>query len=167
MKKLRFHNKSIAWLLAILLILGVAAGGTVAFIVTSTQQEVNTFTPGKVTITVDEDVTPTEKSSVKITNTGNIDAYIRVAVVANTLDADGNINGTFDPSAYLCGDGWIPGADGYYYYTSAVAPNGQTSELLTQTIPLTDRSVTIMAEAIQAASDAAIESWGYDPVPND
>lgn len=54
---------------------------TSAWLVDSTQEEINTFIPGTVTTTVEEEFDGETKDNVFIRNTGNIDAYIRAAVI--------------------------------------------------------------------------------------
>lgn len=62
---------------------------------------------------------------IQITNTGDVDCYIRVKVLSGsrfTLD--------------IGGDGWSAGNDGYWYYGEAVAPDDKTGSLLARiTIP--------------------------------
>ena len=158
--------KRFALLLALVLILVGTVGGTVAFLATHTDPVVNTFTPGKVTCQVEETVEGGVKSSVQVKNTGNVPAYIRVAVVANTVDAQGNITGAYDVSDKLCGDNWTKNGD-YYYYNTAVDPNGLTGELLKNSIELEGIQVTILASAIQSTpAEAVQEAWGYVPSAN-
>lgn len=156
-------------LLIVLLLLAIGtAGGTLAFLTTRTTPVVNTFTPGEVSCRIVENVTDGIKSSVKVKNAGNIDAYIRVAVVANTVDAEGNITGAADDDILrnaLAASGWTKGADGYYYHNGVVAPNALTTELLSNPINLSGVQVTILASAIQSIPDDAVKgAWhmSYD-----
>lgn len=161
--------KRFALLLALVLILVGTVGGTVAYLATHTKPVVNTFTPGEVTCKVEETVDNGVKSSVKVQNTGNVPAYIRVAVVANTVDAQGNITGAADENILknaLAASGWTKNGD-YYYYNTAVDPNGLTGELLKNSIELDGIQVTILASAIQSTpTDAVQEAWGYVPSAN-
>lgn len=161
--------KRFALLLALVLILVGTVGGTVAYLATHTKPVVNTFTPGEVTCKVEETVDNGVKSSVKVQNTGNVPAYIRVAVVANTVDAQGNITGAADENILknaLAASGWTKNGD-YYYYNTAVDPNGLTGELLKNSIELEGIQVTILASAIQSTpTDAVQEAWGYVPSAN-
>lgn len=139
----------------------MAIGGTVAFLVTHTDQIVNTFQPTDVTCEIIEDFNDnnTVKTSAVVQNTGKIPAYIRVAVVANTVDAEGNITGTADVSNKLAGSGWTKVGD-YYYYNGVVKPNETTGNLLAEGIDLNDIQVTILASAIQAEpTNAVAEAW--------
>lgn len=154
--------KRFALLLALALILVATIGGTVAFLTTHTGQVKNTFTPGEVSCEVKETVQGGVKSSVKVQNTGNTDAYIRVAVVANTVDGDGNVTGMATlPDGWLNTENWQE-VGGYYYYKGTVAPEGLTAELLTGGgIDLKpDKQVTILASAIQSSPAKAVnDAW--------
>lgn len=139
----------------------MAIGGTVAFLVTHTDQIVNTFQPTDVTCEINEEFNDnnTVKTSAVVENTGKIPAYIRVAVVANTVDAEGNITGAADVSNKLAGSGWTKVGD-YYYYNGVVKPNETTGNLLAEGIDLNDIQVTILASAIQAEpTNAVAEAW--------
>lgn len=156
-------KKASALTIAIILILVMAIGGTVAFLVTHTDQIVNTFQPTDVTCEINEEFNDnnTVKTSAVVENTGKIPAYIRVAVVANTVDAEGNITGTADVSNELAISGWTK-IDGYYYYNGVVQPNKTTGQLLdADGINLDGIQVTILASAIQAEpTNAVAQAWG-------
>lgn len=155
-------KKASALTIAIILILVMAIGGTVAFLVTHTDQIVNTFQPTDVTCEINEEFNDnnTVKTSAVVENTGKIPAYIRVAVVANTVDAEGNITGAKDVSTELASSGWTK-IDGYYYYNGVVQPNKTTGQLLdADGIDLNGIQVTILASAIQAEPDSAVaQAW--------
>jgi len=154
-------KKASALTIAIILILVMAIGGTVAFLVTHTDQIVNTFQPTDVTCEIIEDFNAdkTVKTSAVVKNTGKIPAYIRVAVVANTVDAKGNITGKADVRDKLESSGWTNVGD-YYYYNSVVQPNETTGNLLAKDIDLNGIQVTILASAIQAEpTNAVAEAW--------
>lgn len=154
-------KKASALTIAIILILVMAIGGTVAFLVTHTDQIVNTFQPTDVTCEINEEFNDnnTVKTSAVVENTGKIPAYIRVAVVANTVDADGSITDTADVRDKLASSGWTE-INGYYYYNGVVQPNEKTGNLLAEGIDLNGIQVTILASAIQAEPDSAVaEAW--------
>lgn len=160
--------KHFAGLLALALILVCTVGGTVAYLVTHTDPVVNTFTPGKVSCQVDEEFNKdkTVKTKAVVKNTGNVPAYIRVAVVANTIDGD-NITGmTALPDNWLNKNDWAEGNDDFYYYKGVVQPGKETANLLTAAgIDLTGIQVTILASAIQSMPDDAVnKAWkmSYD-----
>ena len=154
--------KHFAGLLALVLILVCTVGGTVAYLVTHTDPVVNTFTPGKVSCQVEEKFEGNNvKTEAVVKNTGNVPAYIRVAVVANTIDAQGNITGMADLSeGWLNETDWMKSGD-FYYYKGVVQPGDVTANLLTAAgIDLTGIQVTILASAIQSMPDGAVkDAW--------
>ena len=154
--------KHFAALLALVLILVCTVGGTVAYLVAHTDPVTNTFTPGKVSCRVEEKFNDanTVKTEAVIRNTGNVPAYIRVAVVANTIDAQGNITGMETlPTDWLNDEYWTKIGD-FYYYKGVVQPDDVTADLLKTGIDLTGIQVTILASAIQSMPDAAVEdAW--------
>ena len=159
--------KHFAGLLALVLILVCTVGGTVAYLVTHTDPVVNTFTPGEVSCQVEEKFEGNNvKTEAVVKNTGNVPAYIRVAVVANTIDGEGNITGMKTlPGNWLNTENWAEGDDGFYYYKGVVQPNAVTNDLLNADIDLTGIQVTILASAIQSMPDDAVnEAWkmSYD-----
>ena len=113
--------------------------------------QLRTFTlqPNAVDVEIKDKVTEFEKTDVKITNTGNVDAYIRAYIVANWYGTgdngeDGvaagytseahtafvpawqrtsltadNYGGVFEG---LPGNGWVLKSDGFFYYTVKVPP---------------------------------------------
>ena len=153
--------KHFAGLLALVLILVCTVGGTVAYLVTHTDPVVNTFTPGKVSCQVEEEFkdNDTVKTKAVVKNTGNVPAYIRVAVVANTVDGD-NITGMKTlPVGWLNAEKWTE-VGGFYYYKGVVQPGDVTANLLNADINLEGIQVTILASAIQSMPDAAVEeAW--------
>lgn len=163
--------KRFALLLALVLILVGTVGGTVAYLVTHTAPVKNTFTPGNVTCDVVEgfNTEKTAKTSVKVQNTGNVPAYIRVAVVANNVGKDDEGNTVILPGTPNLGNvfdttNWTAGADGFYYYKGVVQPDEVTDgNLLKSGIALNGIQVTILASAIQSAPAKAVnEAWGMD-----
>lgn len=152
--------KSMLMLVFAALLLTVAVGSTLAYLLDTTETVENTFTPVKVTCEVDEPGWSdggSTKSDVSIKNTGTTDAYIRVAVVGNWYNADGNI---IAPHTVDLGtpSGWTKGSDGYYYHTAPVAPGKNTSKLISSYTPVRPEGVpadahfemNIISQAIQA-----------------
>lgn len=173
-------NKKLILLISMvaILILALTAGTTLAWLKVQTGAVVNTFTPAVVTSQVDESIDGAVKKNVKIKNTSNIDAYIRVAVVVNWVDASGNVaaqkpvKGTDYTIDYKPASGWWE-RGGYYYYSSAVAPEGRTDVLISSCQLASGAkvpegyslSVEIIADAIQSVPAKAVEdSWGVKVV---
>ena len=153
--------KHFAGLLALALILVCTVGGTVAYLVTHTDPVVNTFTPGEVSCQVEEKFEGNNvKTEAVVKNTGNVPAYIRVAVVANTIDAQGNITGMETlPAGWLNTEDWTKSGD-FYYYKGVVQPGDVTDNLLNADINLEGIQVTILASAIQSMPDDAVnKAW--------
>ena len=167
-------NRATVLLMAILMLIGVAVGSTVAYLITETDEIPNTFTYGKVFCDIEETFNGTTKKNVYVTNTGNVNAYIRATYVINWLDKDGNIAASV-PSDYTYtlefaeNVKWVKGSDGYYYYTSPVEPGKKTDSLLDCTViyppdvetPEYTLSVEILATAVQSEpANAVEEAWG-------
>lgn len=172
------HEKAIrtgrltTMVIATVLLLALAIGGTLAWLSTKGDPITNTFTPSKVTCEVTEifDDIRGVKSNVNVENTGDTDAYIRVKLVTyRTNDAGEHIGGTAEIPDFEPGEGWVK-HDGYYYYTRPVAPGGKpgtnliNSMTLTRSYPDTDggkQAVDVMAEAIQSVPEGAVKAaWG-------
>ena len=176
---LKTNRKAPVALVAILVLLCCAVAGTVAYLVTSTGPVTNTFTPGNVSCVVEETFENGVKSGVTIKNTGNIDAYIRTAVIVNWADAQGNVSGTPVKDTDYVMDlnivtdekpdaPWFKGSDGYYYCKTAIESGSETPVLIASCAKTTgagvpegyDLQVTILADGIQSEpSNAVAEAW--------
>ena len=155
--------KSSALIIALALILVLAVGGTVAYIFTQTDPVINTFTPADAKITVDEQTSNNQKTSITVVNNSTgVPVYIRVALVANMIDEDGNVTDAADVPNFTPGKDWIKGSDGYYYYTEPVPVGGSTGNLLQSPMTLDENmQVVVLADAIQAMpKQAVIDAWG-------
>lgn len=158
--------------IATVLLLALAIGGTLAWLSTEYSPIQNKFLPTKVTCEVTEKFNGTtgEKTKVNVKNTGTIDAFIRVKLVTyRTNDQGQHIGGTASLPAFTLGTGWVKYGD-YYYYTKPVAPNQKPETNLTDSMTLigsyldTDggkQAVDVMAEAIQSVPEDAVKAaWG-------
>ena len=165
-------NKLAILFIAVVMLIGAVVGSTVAFLVTETTPVTNTFEYAKVSCEVTENFTNNKKDNVRVKNTGTTDAYIRATYVVNWVDAQGNIASS-DPAGYKytltanLNNSWTKGSDGYFYYTSPIAPGDSTQgSLLTCTVTYTDNpeytlSVEVLAEAIQSVPEDAVKAaWG-------
>ena len=170
------RNKKLILLISIvaILILALTAGTTLAWLKASSGPVVNTFEPARVTSQVEESIKDGVKSDVRIKNTSNIDAYIRATVVINWVDDKGNVaaqkpikDTDYTIEYNLSNDGWWQGNDGYYYYSSAVASDHLTNELIKECKAVAGKapegyslSVEIIADAIQSVPDKAVsDAW--------
>lgn len=166
-------------LVCAVLLLVASVGGTLAYLAVQSERLNNAFTPGVVTSQVNA-----SGHARSVTNTGNVDAYIRAAVTVNWVSTTENDNTTYgirpeagsDYSLTLnTGDGgdWVAHTDGYYYYKNRVAPGDTTQPLVTdiqlKSTPPTGYTlaVEVAAEAIQADGDTDVgrvpayrDAWG-------
>lgn len=189
-KQLRRPKRLATLLVSLLLVLGVAVGGTVAFLSTRTDRKVNTFTPSEVTCEVTETFQNNVKSHVAVKNTGDTTAFIRAAInvtwmknaeagtgdeAANqTVSAKVPLKGTDYSITLAENNNWIQGADGYYYYKLPVDPQGSTEVLiedckLQESASVPDGyhlSVEIVASAIQSAPDSVVQDMWHVTVAN-
>lgn len=191
----RYINKKSIIITSVILLLLVAVGTTLAYVFTETEPVENTFIPSRVSCAVVENGKEPvsgslanisdSKNNVQIQNTGDTDAYIRVAVTVNWMNADGTrvwaqkpIQNTDYTITYnLSEDGWFDGGDGFYYYSKAVSPtspNNLTEILISNaalmsgvTAPVgTDNtqyylSIEIVASAIQSTPASTVsDQWG-------
>lgn len=163
-------RKDLLLAVSLMLILGFAVGGTAAWLTASTLPVENQFTPTGVTCKVEEDFANNIKSGVKVENTGDIDAYVRVRLIGyrqngteQTIGGSAPVNFTLPP-----GSNWVQYTDGYYYYTLPVAAGGFTAVLMeSYTLEAYadadggSQVLEVLAEAIQSQpAEAAGEAWG-------
>ena len=181
MKKRNKNNKSFLLLASLALIVTAVIGTTMAYLVSDTPAVINTFTPARVDSYVDESFNGTTKEYVKIQNTGDIPAYIRVALICTWKDAKGNF---VSEPAYLedldivwgelgeDGDDadkgyWVESA-GYYYYSTEVPAGGFTGNLIDSATVETENgyqfNLEIISSAIQAKpANVVTDVWDFTP----
>lgn len=162
-------HKILTIILIVTLVGALTLCGTVlAYMFRQTEYVDNQFTPAEVSCDVVEAFDGETKSSIRVQNTGNIDAYLRVRFVSYWVDADGNIvsKSSSMPDITLA-DSWIKGSNNTYYYQDAVAPDKLTDNLLTSPIILEKdengymQVIEVFAEAIQSKPPKAVtDSWG-------
>lgn len=170
------------WIIAVAAVAAAAAMGVTLAFMFQKAQTVSTFTKAVVSCSVHEKMDDTEvsdtfaggneKSDIRVKNTGNVKAYLRVRLVSFFVDADGNVSGAA-PSVYpemVLNGGWIAGEDHTYYYTEPVEPN-EFTPVMCEPFALSKKVmhdgetlyqvVEVFAEACQAEPDAAVqEAWG-------
>lgn len=178
-KKRTARCKTAVMLVCLILTIFIGIGATVAFVLTHTDSVENTFVPAEVSCTVLEGADGNTfdgitKQDVRIKNTGKTDAYIRVAVVVNWVaDADNSVYAAcpqedVDYSIAFNPTNWLQGANGFWYYTSPVAIEGTTADLIKECKAVAGKapegfhlSVEIVASAIQSSPDTVVEEhWG-------
>lgn len=149
--------------IAIILVVVMAIGGTVALLMDSTDSVTNKFAPASSGITIEEKVKENCKTEIAVKNTGDTGVYVRVSLVANYYDDNGNITGgAAVPDFTLNSDKWFVGNDGYYYYRQPVAAGDVTDNLLIGNMQLEDKmQVTVLAQSIQASPTSVVyDKWG-------
>lgn len=170
-------GRKTALILSLCLIFALAVGTTFALLKASTAPVENTFTAAKSDIKIDEDVTGGQKKSIIVQNTGTAVSYVRVKLVMNWVDDNGNVSATpVNITVDYDNTNWFE-QDGIYYYKMPVAPDGKTENLLQADSPITEPAdkpagchleVTVLAESIQAAPSKAVEgAWTAVKVDGD
>ena len=176
--KRRRQGRLVALLASLLLVLGAAVGGTLAFIMTASDEKTNTFTPAQISCDVIEEFDGTVKRNAAVKNTGETDAYIRAAVNVTWMKDENASEQTVTakvPQAdvdyeliFYIDTGWIKGADGYWYYQTPVAPGAVTEAFIRECRQLEGAnvpqgyhlSVEIVASAIQSSPEKAVaQQW--------
>lgn len=159
-------GRKTALILSLCLIFALAVGTTFALLKASTTPVENTFTAAKSGTDIVEELDGNQKKSIVVKNTGTAVSYVRVKLVMNWVDENGNVSAepvNITPS--ITAD-WFE-QDGIYYYKMPVAAKDFTTNLLKT--PITQDAapeghhleVTVLAESIQAAPSAAVQqSWG-------
>jgi len=155
----------------------LAVAGVVAFLNATSGPVVNTFNPSKVTTFVEEDFKDGVKSNVQVKNTGDVSAYIRALVVVTWKNANGDVLGTSPVAGtdysieYVLSNQtdpagkWTLAADGYYYWSNPVAPQGLTGTLISSCSPVAKKTpdgyflnVEIITSGIQSLPAAVVET---------
>lgn len=172
------RKRIIALLVGVILLAGTA--GTLAWL-SVTGVLVNQFGIGSVTPSVQEKLDGNVKSDVKAKNTGTAPAYIRAAVDIYWQDATSGARMWEEPQADTynivwsdsLGDAsgansassWVKASDGFYYWTSPVAPGEETNVLITSVKELKATEgrnlvVDVSTQAVQSVPDNAVrEAW--------
>jgi hypothetical protein len=190
----KYINKKLIIIASVMLLLLATVGTTLAYIFTETKPVENTFNPSKVSCAVvEKGYEPVSgeiqnisdiKSNVQIKNTGDTDAYIRVAVVVNWMDEAGTNVWATKPVegadgdytiTYNLGNGWVKGSDDYWYYTKSVPPTdgSNLTDILIKNATQNKEgpkgtdgtqyylSIEIVASAIQSTPETVVaEQWG-------
>ena len=159
-------RKILLILLALSLLLTISmVGAMFAYMYRQTEKVTNTLVPAEVSCEVIEAFDGTNKSSIKVRNTGNIAAYVRVRLVSYWVDEEGKIMPeTSVMPTFTTNEEWLSLGNSTYCFKSAVNSQGETSEPLTSkiTLGIHDKGykqvVVVFAEAIQAQPAGAVES---------
>ena len=119
----------------------------------------------------DEKFTPGKKygEAISVTNSGNIDTFVRVTITKSWQDANGGKNTSLDPQLielnYLTDNGWVIAADQsttertVLYYTKAL-PVGESTPALSDTLRINE---SIASEVNKTVKDNTITyTYKYD-----
>lgn len=166
------RRQSLAITLSVVLLVYMAIGGTLAYLVIRTASLENTFVPASVTCSVN-----VNGDEMAVQNTGNVDAYIRAAIVVNWTETNGDAVYGLAPDAddyavaINASTNWedaqpwyLDTSTGFYYYKLPVASLATTPLLVTDITVLGTPpagyalSVEVVAEAIQADGDTDVGS---------
>lgn len=162
-------NKAAVLLLSMILLIGIAVGTTVAFLVARTEPMKSTFEYAKVSCEVTG-----SKENVQIKNTGNTAAYIRATYVVTWRDMSGNIVPSV-PEGYTYtltenpDNTWKKIGDYFYYPTPVESGSSTLGSLLNCTVthpanPEYVLNVEILTSTIQSTpANAVTEAWGVTP----
>lgn len=146
-----------------------AISGSLAWLISAPGPVVNEFIPGEVTIQVDETFNGTTKQNVRIKNTGNVPAYIRVALVPAWVDDEGNIAAkpaSLGDCNITLGDDfnqfWFEGTDGFYYCKTFINPDKSTPILIKSCTVKGeeheyDFELQVIASAVQSLPTSTVE----------
>lgn len=172
MKKEFNKRKKIAIITCLVFVITLVGliGSAFAYMYHKTETITNEFGRAIVACEVVEsfNTSSSEKSSIKVKNTGNIDAYLRVSLVSWWEDSNGNIVGKASemPDIAYNSDTWVKhSSEHIYFYKSKVSPEDLTGELLQSPMILkTDtyndktvyQVVQVFAEAIQSKPTSAV-----------
>lgn len=175
-RKRRTSKKATLLLTSLILVLTLFVGGTVSFLVASSGQVENTFTPSEVKCQVNEQsFNGTTKTNVTVQNTGDTTAYIRAAIVVtwkHNANGNGNVYSKApvlnqDYTMALNTTDWVKESDGYYYYKYPVAKDDSTNPLIISCTYNGNApegyglNVEILGSAIQSEPAKAVgEAWG-------
>ena len=169
---MKISKKLLITIICAVVLFCATTSGTIAYIITKSQEAENAFQPVFVSCIVEENFDGVTKSDVKIRNTGDINAYIRATFVVMWVSESGAVNATSprentDYAVMMGSSNWVKGSDGFYYYTSPVPPGEATEHLISAIAPTVEGpdgcylSVHIAATAIQAEPYSAVnEAWG-------
>ena len=142
-RRLRW-SKQFAVLACICVLLMGFVGTTLAWL-TDTDSVKNEFTPAKVSC---------EAKCTTVTNTSNIPAYIRIAVIPENHDGEALTEGM----GAVSGQNWVK--SGNYYIYGLPIDAGDTVDF---SVDLS-QPYHVLAEAIQAEPLRAVsEAWGWSP----
>ncbi len=166
--------------LALLILVALTIGETIAYLTTESDPVSNTFTASTSGITVNEEFNNEVKENVNVTNNSSYPVYVRATYVAYWVsDTDDSvllevpvISGTLHinhGTSETAGEPWIKKDDGYCYYNKIVQPGEKTSNFIDEIAPSVVKPgyhlvIDVIAESVQAEpQQAVLDVWGFVP----
>lgn len=154
------RKRKVTLILSLVLILGAAIGGTMAYFTDNTASN-SEFSVGQVSCTVSQ-----SGDTYAITNNGTVPACIRATVVVNWVDENGVIHWTTPNASISFNNGAWTQKGGYYYCNSVLAANTSVKGpvvTISDTAPTGySAKIQVLVEAVQENSDA----WDSTPSGN-
>ena len=166
----KLNKKSIIVIALSAVILLSSVGGVWGYLASRPDPITNEFTPAFVTCEIQETFQGGIKQDVSVRNTGNVNAFIRAAVIVTFKDADGKVLATApkegtDYTVTWNSSGWMKGSDGFWYHGAAVKPGQLTADLIETATALNipdgfSLDIQIIATAIQSDPPQAVtDAW--------
>lgn len=168
-KKRSISTKTFAILLAVMLIIGCMAGGTIAWLTAKTQTTTNTFTYGDVALTLEETTTGYKiypgaeiAKDPKVTVTaGSEDCYLFVKVEKSAA-----FKAAFDADevTYEMADGWTElteGSDIWYRTVSATEAGTAYAVLKDDKVSVVNTLTKERIAALKAMGDTELKFTAY------
>lgn len=173
-------NRKYAYLLlGLIMFLTIVSGSVLAYMYKVTDEIDNKFNLPVVSCVIEESFDGTNKNDIKVKNTGDINAYLRVTLVSYWVKKNGsNYDIVGEPSempSFELTEGWVKSDSSYtYYYMDPIEPENYTPNLIKQGTTMSLKAegeylqvVDVFAEAIQALGTtdvgdipAVTDAWG-------
>ena len=163
-------KKAVYIAVSLAFILSLTIGGSLAWLKAETPALTNSFNAACGGTDITEEITGTEKTSVRVINKGTVPSYVRAAVTINCIDEEGKVLSS-QTQAIKYNEAYWQYLDGFYYYRGVVEPNGETENLLAEKLDFDGKTVDIFAQTIQAAGQFSLDgvpvsstrfAWGVD-----
>jgi predicted ribosomally synthesized peptide with SipW-like signal peptide len=158
MQMLNKNLKKKLFIVALLTVMIVSIGGTIAYLTDRSPVVTNTFNPVHIDSEVQDDY--------RIRVAGQIPGKVRAFVTYNWVDSEGRYVYFADmPEPTINTADWTLGTDGYYYYNEVVQPENYTTALLTAPSVTKEGyrlKIEVISEAIQDAPAAALTAAGWE-----
>ncbi len=164
--------------LLIIALVALMAGGTYAWF-TARDDAANTLTAGTVEIEINENYVPVTEwkpgnmtpKEVWVKTVGTKCVYVRVSITPVWEDPSlpiDNVILNWNEGNWVYSEGW-------YYYKDILCPDDEKTELLLQSVTLSDATddryqgkvlqIVVNAEAVQASHEAYKDAWGLTELP--